>query len=109
MATDHELREAALAFLEQSDNAQPDTLEQTVFGPRGYGYYFEFDEHFQRTMVNEWAPLVGQDGNIVQRRTGDYIETFIGGIAASCGINTNDDEINEVVEIIKLHLPHIEG
>ena len=109
MATDHELNEAGLAFVELSDNANPETLEYTVFGPRAYGYYFEFNETFQRTMVNEWNPLVSDDGKIVQGRTGDFIERFIGDIATLAGVITNEEEISKVVEIIKLYLPEIEG
>ncbi len=110
MATDAELSEAALAFIEQSDNNNPENVSTTVFGNRGHGYLFEYDEHFGTTMVNEWAPFVDDRGVFHECHwTGEYIERFIGDIASLAGIETNEEEIGKVVGIIKLLLPEIDG
>ena len=106
MATDLELSNAALAFIEQSDNRHPEKLSRTIFGERGHGYLFEYDDHIGLPLVIEWDPVVDADGRFHEMAwEGDTLESFIGGIAFCAGIKTSDEEIEKIVEIIKLHLP----
>jgi hypothetical protein len=110
MATDTELSEAALTFIEQSDNSRLDSLNPAIFGDRGRGYLFEYVDFVGKTLVIEWDPFVDAKGVLQESSWGGVeIEKFIGGIAFLAGIPTNDEEISKVVEIIKLYLPHIEG
>lgn len=110
MTTDAELSDAALAFIEQSDNRKPGKLNRTVFGERGHGYLFEYNDHITAVVVTEWDPFVDDAGRFHETSWGSaYLESFIGGIAILTGTETNDEEIARVAEVIKLHLPEITG
>ena len=109
MASDKELNSFAHDLIDQSDNNHPELCQQTIFGLRGRGYMFVFDDVIEGVAVVEWAPFVDDSGIVHEASWDGYqLERYIAKEASRRGLGISDKDAVRVAEVVRLLLPELE-